>query len=113
MSEPVKQIKVGQTHLVTFKNLRDGAFVMDRENRILFIKAHQIDMGLPEDNAKTITRLIDPNYLHQYSVVKIASPRLYKIDIINELFRRIKAWFFVKITALRAKGWLSWKKQDE
>jgi hypothetical protein len=79
------------TKIVVFKNLRDGALLLDEDDRVLFIKARSINMGTTQENGKTINRLIDPAYERQYEVIQIAKPKFIKSWI-----KRFKAKWNIK-----------------
>lgn len=75
---------IDNTKIVVFKNLRDGCLILDEDDRVLFIKAHTIDLGDPEHSRRVTIRLMDDKY-GQYSFVKIAKPRKYR-----RIFRSLK-----------------------
>lgn len=72
--EKAKHPKIDK--VVVFKQLTNGALLLDETGRILYIKAKKIDMGDAEANRKTVAKLVDDGYTEQFEVLQIQEPRM-------------------------------------
>lgn len=81
------------TKIVVFRNIRDGALLLDEDDRLLFVKAHTLDMGDADHNAKVTHRLMDPNYETQYSFITVAKPKhklkVKLVDIWEKIYTKL------------------------
>ncbi len=93
MIKQVESEQLGSTKIIVFKNLRDGAFILDENDRLMFIKAHTLDMGQKSDQQKIFMRLADDRYTHQFNVVQYGKPlRVWT----TKLKHKVKKWLRIK-----------------
>lgn len=108
-----KEFEIGSTKLVIFKKIVDGALILDRDGRVLYMKAREMDMGDEEQNATILRRLADPNYERQFAWVKVNSPKFYRMDWIEDKWKHLKDHMLAWKIYLRAQWQIRFGKRSD